>query len=164
MKEKLGQFKEFAGNLSSKTKKIIIAVAAGLVVAAVVIALILNNRPYAVLFTGLGEEEAREITAKLQEDGVAFRYEGDSTIMVQEKVVDQTKATLVQQGYPKSGFAYDTYIKNSGLMTTDSDKKTYELYDLQDRIGATIKLFDGVADAKVTIALGEDNRYVLNDS
>ena len=73
MKEKLGQFKEFAGNLSSKTKKIIIAVAAGLVVAAVVIALILNNRPYAVLFTGLGEEEAREITAKLQEDGVAFR-------------------------------------------------------------------------------------------
>lgn len=164
MKEKLGQFKEFAGNLSSKTKKIIIAVAAGLVVAAVVIALILNNRPYAVLFTGLGEEEAREITAKLQEDGVAFRYEGDSTIMVQEKVVDQTKATLVQQGYPKSGFTYDTFINNAGLMSTDSDKNTYKLYELQDRIGATIKLFDGVADAKVTIALGEDNRYVLNDS
>ena len=39
MKEKLGQFKEFAGNLSSKTKKIIIAAAAVLVVAAVVIAL-----------------------------------------------------------------------------------------------------------------------------
>ena len=75
MKEKLGQFKEFAGNLSSKTKKIIIAVAAGLVVAAVVIALILNNRPYAVLFTGLGEEEAREITAKQQEDGV-YRHGG----------------------------------------------------------------------------------------
>lgn len=164
MKEKLGQFKEFAGNLSSKTKKIIIAVAAGLVVAAVVIALILNNRPYAVLFTGLGEEEAREITAKLQEDGVAFRYEGDSTIMVQEKVVDQTKATLVQQGYPKSGFTYNTFINNAGLMSTDSDKNTYKLYELQDRIGATIKLFDGVADAKVTIALGEDNRYVLNDS
>ena len=164
MKEKLGQFKEFAGNLSSKTKKIIIAVAAGLVVLAVVIALILNNRPYAVLFTGLGEEEAREITAKLQEDGVAFRYEGDSTIMVQEKVVDQTKATLVQQGYPKSGFTYDTFINNAGLMSTDSDKNTYKLYELQDRTGATIKLFDGVADAKVTIALGEDNRYVLNDS
>lgn len=164
MKEKLGQFKEFAGNLSSKTKKIIIAVAAVLVVAAVVIALILNNRPYAVLFSGLGEEEARQITAKLQEDGVVFRYEGDSTIMVQENVVDQTKATLVQQGYPKNGFTYDTFINNAGLMTTDSDKNTYKLYDLQDRIGATIKLFEGVADAKVTIALGEDNRYVLNDS
>ena len=98
MKEKLGQFKEFAGNLSSKTKKIIIAAAAVLVVAAVVIALILNNRPYAVLFTGLGEQEAQQITAKLQEEQIAFRYEGNSTIMVPENVVDQTKATLVQIG------------------------------------------------------------------
>ena len=164
MKEKLGQFKEFAGNLSSKTKKIIIAVAAVLVVAAIVIALILNNRPYAVLFSGLGEQEAQQITAKLQEEQIAFRYEGDSTIMVPENVVDQTKATLVQQGYPKSGFTYDTFKDNAGLMTTDSDKNTYRLYELQDRIGATIKLFDGVKDANVTIALGEDNRYVLNDS
>ncbi len=164
MKEKLGQFKEFAGNLSSKTKKIIIAVAAVLVVAAIVIALILNNRPYAVLFSGLGEQEAQQITAKLQEEQIAFRYEDDSTIMVPENVVDQTKATLVQQGYPKSGFTYDTFKDNAGLMTTDSDKNTYRLYELQDRIGATIKLFDGVKDANVTIALGEDNRYVLNDS
>ncbi len=164
MKEKLGQFKEFAGNLSSKTKKIIIAVAAVLVVAAIVIALILNNRPYAVLFSGLGEQEAQQITAKLQEEQITFRYEGDSTIMVPENVVDQTKATLVQQGYPKSGFTYDTFKDNAGLMTTDSDKNTYRLYELQDRIGATIKLFDGVKDANVTIALGEDNRYVLNDS
>ena len=164
MKEKLGQFKEFAGNLSSKTKKIIIAAAAVLVVAAVVIALILNNRPYAVLFTGLGEQEAQQITAKLQEEQIAFRYEGNSTIMVPENVVDQTKATLVQQGYPKSGFTYETYLKNASLLTTDSEKSKLELYDLQDRIGATIKMFEGVSDAKVTIALGEDNRYVLNDS
>ena len=163
MKEKLGQFKEFAGNLSSKTKKIIIAGAAALVILAVVIALVLNNRPYAVLFSGLGEQEAQQITAKLQEDGVDFRYEGDSTIMVRESVVDQTMATLVQQGYPKSGFTYDTFKDNAGLMTTDSDKNTYKLYELQDRIGATIKLFEGVADAKVIIALGEDSRYVLSD-
>lgn len=164
MKEKLGQFKEFAGNLSSKTKKLIIAGAVILVVAAVVIALVLNNRPYGVLFTGLGQEEAQQITARLQEDGIPFKYEGESTILVQENVLDQTKATLVQAGYPKSGFTYDTYIDNAGLMTTDSDKNTYKLYELQDRIGSTIKLFEGVKDAKVNIALGEDNRYVLNDA
>lgn len=48
-------------------------------------------------------------------------------------------------------------------MTTDSDKQTYKLYDLQNRIGATIGLFDGVKDAKVTIALGEKQRYVLQE-
>ena len=163
MKEKLGQFKEFAGNLSSRTKKIIIAGAVILLIAAIAIAVVLNNRTYAVLFSGLGADEAQQITARLQEEGVAFRYQGDSTIMVDEKVVDQTKATLVQQGYPKSGFTYDTFKDNAGLMTTDSDKNTYKLYELQDRIGATIKLFEGVKDAKVIITLGEDNRYVLSD-
>lgn len=163
MKEKLGQFKEFAGNLSSRTKKLIIAGAVILIIAAIAIAVVLNNRPYAVLFSGLGQEEAQQITAQLQEQGIEFRYQGDSTILVRESVVDQTKATLVQQGYPKSGFTYDTYTKNAGLMTTDTDKNRYWVYELQDRIGATVKMFDGVADAKVNIALGEDNRYVLSD-
>lgn len=164
MKEKLGQFKEFAGNLSSKTKKLIIAGAVLLIAAAIIIAVVLNNRPYGVLFTGLGQEEAQQITAALQEAGTDFKFDGDSTILVQESVLDQTKATLVQQGYPKSGFTYDTFKDNAGLMTTDSDKDTYKLYELQDRIGATIKLFDGVKNASVTIALGQDNKYVLSDS
>lgn len=163
MKEKIGQLKEFAGKLSSKTKKIIIAAAAAVIVAAVVIALILNNQPYEVLFSGLGAEEAQQITQKLQEDGIDFRYDGESTIMVKENVLDQTKATLVQEGYPKSGFTYDTFIDNASMMTTDSDKNTYKLYELQDRIGSTIRLFDGVKDAKVTIALGEESKYALND-
>lgn len=43
MKEKLEQIKEFVGKLSSKTKKLIIAGAALLLVAAVAVAFILNN-------------------------------------------------------------------------------------------------------------------------
>ncbi len=163
MKEKIGQFKDFLGKLSSKTKKLIIAGAAVLVVGAVVIALILNNKPYGVLFTGLTAEEAQQISARLQEEGVDFKFEGDSTILVEESVLDQTKATLVQEGYPNSGFTYDTFTDNASMMTTDSDKATYKLYELQDRIGSTIRLFDGVEDAKVTIALGEESKYALND-
>lgn len=153
MKEKIGQFKDFLGKLSSKTKKLIIAGAAVLVVGAVVIALILNNKPYGVLFTGLTAEEAQQISARLQEEGVDFKFEGDSTILVEESVLDQTKATLVQEGYPNSGFTYDTFTDNASMMTTDSDKATYKLYELQDRIGSTIRLFDGVEDAKVTLSL-----------
>ena len=43
MKEKLEQIKEFVGKLSSKTKKLIIAGAALLLIAAVAVAFILNN-------------------------------------------------------------------------------------------------------------------------
>ena len=46
MKEKLEQIKEFVGKLSSKTKKLIIAGAALLLIVAVAVAFILNNQPY----------------------------------------------------------------------------------------------------------------------
>lgn len=164
MKEKLSQVKEFADKLSSKTKKLIIAGAVVLIVGAIALALVLNNHPYEVLFSGLGAEEAQQITQKLQDEGVDFEFDGDSTILVRENVLNQTKARLVQEGYPKSGFTYDTFKDNATLMTTDSDKKTYKLYELQDRIGSTIRLFDGVKDAKVTIALAEQSRYVLDDN
>lgn len=163
MKEKFEGVKEFLGKLSSKTKKLIIAGAVALVIGAVIIAVVLNNKPYAVLFYELGAEEAQQIVEKLQEDGTEFRYQGDTTIMVKEEELDQVKAKLVQEGYPKSGFTYDTYTQNTGMMTTDSDKQLYKLYELQDRIGATICLFDGVKDAKVTIALGEESKYALSD-
>ena len=172
--QKFGQLKEAAGKLSDKTKKLIIAGVVVLIAGAVIIALVLNNRPYGSLFTGLGQEEAQlmgaqrplyqESTKKLQEDGIDFKYDGDSEILVKKDILDQTKASLVQEGYPKSGFTYDTFKDNAGVMTTDSDKNTYKLYDLQDRIGSTIRLFDGVKDAKVTIALGEESKYVLSDN
>lgn len=161
--QKFGQLKEAAGKLGSKTKKLIIAGLVVLILGAVAIAFVLNNQPYAPLFTGLGQEEARTITEKLQEDGIEFKYDGDTEILVKKDILDQTKASLVQEGYPKSGFTYDTFKDNAGMMTTDSDKNTYKLYELQDRIGSTIRLFDGVADAKVTIALGEESKYVLSD-
>lgn len=162
MKKFIEQIKEILGKLSSKTKKIIVIALAVVLVGAIVIAIILNNKPYEVLFSGLGEEEAQQIVTKLQEDGVKFRYDNDSTISVPKDILDKTKAQLVQEGYPKSGFTYDTFTENASMMTTDSDKNTYKLYELQDRIGSTIRLFDGVKDAKVTIALGEESKYALS--
>lgn len=163
MKEKIAQLKEMTDKLNARTKKIIIAGVVILIVGAVAIALILNNQPYETLFTGLSQEEAQQITQKLQEDGIDFKYNGDTEILVKKDVLDQTKAALVQEGYPKNGFTYDTFKNNAGMMATDSDKNTYKLYELQDRIGATIRSFDGVKDAKVTIALGEESKYVLSD-
>ncbi len=80
--QKFGQLKEAAGKLSDKTKKLIIAGVVVLIAGAVIIALVLNNRPYGSLFTGLGQEEAQQITKKLQEDGIDFKYDGDSEILV----------------------------------------------------------------------------------
>ena len=51
----------------------------------------------------------------------------------------------------------------AGIMATESDKEKYTLYELQDRLGAQICLFEGVRDAKVTIAEAGKQKYALGD-
>lgn len=164
VKERLEQLKAVVSKLESRTKKIILAGVGGLIVFSIVIALLLNrNSGYEVLFSGLNAEEAQEIMGKLQESEIDYQYSENGVIRVPEKILDQTRASLAFEGYPKSGFGYQVYTENAGLMTTDTDKDRYALYDLQERIAATIRVIDGVKDAKVTIALGEQRKYVLTE-
>ena len=158
----IAKFKEFFGNLSAKTKKLLAAGLVLLIVFAGVVTYFLNNKPYDVLFTGLNEQESTEIMGKLQESGVPYQFETGGTLLVPKEQAAQLKAKLAFEGYPKSGFTYNIFKENIGLMTTESERESYKLFDLQDRIAGLIRLFDGVKDAKVTIVLGEDRRNVLD--
>lgn len=163
LKLKIEDAKQFLGKYSTKTKVLVAGGAVALIAAAVIIALILNHKEYTTLFSGVTKEEATQIVGKLQESGVEYQYNDNGNILVPEDIADQTRADLAYEGYPKSGFTYDVFTENAGGMTTDTEKQTYKLYDLQNRIGATIRLFDGVKDAKVTIALADEEKYVLSD-
>ncbi|MGL5255971.1 MAG: flagellar basal-body MS-ring/collar protein FliF [Proteocatella sp.] len=166
MKDKIKVYidkaKEFWSKFSGRTRKIIIAGTLGVIIFSVAAALILNNKDYEVLFTGLNDQEASEIIGKLQESKIDYKFENGGTILVPAEQEQKLKAQLVYEGYPKSGFTYNVFKDNIDLMTTDFEKNNYKLFELQDRIGSTITLFDGVKDAKVTIALGEDRKYVLD--
>ena len=159
------KLKEYWAKISDKTKKLLIVIIAGTIIiaaGAILVLKLLSQTGYATLFTGLNQEEAQEVASLLYDTGVTYQYvDATGTIRVPEKEVDQLRATLLMQGYPKSGFAYDMYIDNAGLMTTESDKRQYTLYELQDRLGAQIRLFDQVQDAKVTISPANSSNYAL---
>ncbi|MCC6094099.1 MAG: flagellar M-ring protein FliF [Eubacterium sp.] len=165
----MGKVKEAWQSLSSAAKRLIIIVlicgAAFVVVGTVMLNRSTQKTEYTTLFTGLSQDEATQITAKIQEDGTKFLYDASTgTIQVPQEEADQIRAKMLSEGYPKSGFTYSMYVSHSNIMATESDKKQYSLYDLQDRLGATIRLFDGVQDAKVTIAEGDSDSYVLDDN
>lgn len=164
----MNKFKESWQALSAGTKRMLVILLAAAVAFAAVGAILLNKSnsqvEYTTLFTGLSQDEAQEIANVITEQNVEYLYDATTgTIQVPKDQEDTLRAKLLSQGYPKSGFTYSTYISNSGLMATESDKQQYTLYDLQDRLGATIRLFDGVQDARVTIARGSSDSYVLND-
>jgi len=162
----LDNLKESWGKMSKRNKIALIGIVAATVIiaAAAIIYLSLSSKTkYSTLFTGLSTEEASQVANLLQDEDIQYTYNAsDGSIRVQEDKVESTRVSLLSKGYPKSGFTYDMYISNAGLMTTESDKELYTLYDLQDRLGATIRIFDGVQDAKVTIAQGSDDKFALS--
>lgn len=159
--------KEYLQKLSLKTKKTVAVIAIGTVLIALagILALKLTtNANYSTLFTGMNQDDAQQVVSLLQSEGVSYQYnERNGSIRVPSAQENETRAKLLSQGYPKSGFTYDMYRDNAGLMTTESDKKQYTLYELQDRLGSQIQLFDGVRDAKVTIAEAGSQKYALDD-
>ncbi len=164
----MDKLKERWQGVPEKTQKIIKAIAGGTAAIAFVAILALfvlsGDSDYSTLFTGLSQEEAQEVVGLLQDEEIEYRYDANSgAIRVPEATVEQTRVSLISKGYPKSGFAYDMYLNNTGLMTTESDKKLISRFELQDRLGATIRMFDGVQDAKVTITEGTEALYAWED-
>ncbi|MBP1758271.1 MAG: fliF [Firmicutes bacterium] len=160
-----GTVKSFFTGMGKKTRVLLAVVLGAITVIGIISALVVANRPYTVLFTDLASEEARAIVGYLDENGITdYRLVGSNTIEVPENLEASLKARLLMEGYPKSGFSYSTYRSAIGTMATESDRNIAYMQDLQDRMSATIRCFDGVKDAVVTIAAGDDQRYILNNN
>lgn len=157
------QIKTFFGKMSKKTRTMLTVVLLLILAGSVAVAIVLNNRPYTALFTGLSSDEARSIMSYLDTNGAGdYRLENGSTIMVPRGQEDILKARLMMEGYPKSGFAYEPYFNNVSAMSTESERNTAFLIALQDRLAAVIRNLDGVRDANVNINQGEDRTFVLS--
>ena len=64
--------------MPDKTRKIIKAIAGGTAAIALIAILALyllgNDSDYSTLFTGLSQDEAREVVGLLQDEGIDYRY------------------------------------------------------------------------------------------
>lgn len=151
--------------LNKKVRMILLIAVLALVALGVIVLIVSSLRPYTVLFTDLTSEDSQAIISYLEENGVTnYRLENGNTITVPSNLEPKLKANILLQGYPKSGFGYETYRSAVGTMSTESDRNIAFLQDLQDRMAAVVRYMDGVKDAVVTITQAEDQRYVLDAS
>ena len=95
--------KAFFKNMSTKVRIILGASLAVVLIAIIALVLVLNNRPYATLFTNLTTAEASEIISYLQENGVTdYRLVGD-TIEVRADQQQQARRQDYGSGIHRAG-------------------------------------------------------------
>lgn len=150
---------EFWGKLSSKTKKLAVGGMTAIVVAAVILTIILNNKEYVALFSGLDEKETAEVMKQLQESNVDYKYESDGTILISEEQESSLRMKLAQSGHPRTGTNYDVFTQNIDFMTTDYEKRQYEIFQLQERLQDSIETIAGVKESIVTINVPDKKNF-----
>ena len=158
-------FKKIAERFKSLTKGqktrliVLVALVAAIVVAASVL---LNQKSYDVLYSGMDTADAGQVLSMLTEMGVDAKSQGTDTILVESSKADSIRMQLAAEGYPKSGYNFDIFQQASGLGATDMEKRVYYQFQLQSNIRDAILTIDKVKDAVVTLSIPEDNTFVLN--
>lgn len=163
MKKAIEAIKVFWGNLTKKAKIILFSCLGAALLIAVITSILMNRTQYTVLYSGIGNSEAQEITNELRSMNVGFQYR-DGAIYVDKSSEDAARMQLANEGYPKSAPNYDFFTKNVGVMTTDEERKIIERYQLETRLSSVIKTLDTVSTAYVTISLPENTSYAWEDN
>lgn len=166
MKEQLDKllksFREFWQAQEKKRKIIILSVTGGVLVLAIVLALVLNIQRNVVLYTGLDATEAGEIAAQIQEMGLTAEVTADGTISVPEKEENMLRMKLGTMGYPKSGLDYSLWDDKIDLFSTDYQKRMVAKQQLETRLIDTIETLEGVDKAIVTLDIPPQKDTVIN--
>ncbi len=164
-RQALGKVGDFFKNMK-RWMKIACAVGAVAIIALIVVLVVRHsNRPYAVLYSGLNQEDLQAVVNYLNNAGITdVKIRNNDTVEVYEEDADRLRALIAQQGYPSSGYGYGTYLDNINALSSQADRQQLALFELQERLASTIKWFDGVTNARVNITPGEDHRYILDDT
>ncbi|MGN0596221.1 MAG: flagellar M-ring protein FliF, partial [Ruminiclostridium sp.] len=112
-------------SLEKKTRIITLAVAGVIIVSAIILTVILNQKRYAVLFSGTSSADSAEILNYVQNTlGVSdIIIAGDGDILVPQDQVENIRVQCSMQGYPASGFNYDIWDTGISMFSTESDKR-----------------------------------------
>lgn len=111
MKDKLSAFwsgfKDKWSSLAKNLRYSITAVSV-VIVAAIVLAIVLNQKGYTAIYTGLDSEESSQVVSAINELGITDVKMGtDGSISVPSDQADNVRMQLSIQGYPKSTFNFD---------------------------------------------------------
>lgn len=146
---------------STAVKIMLIAIPVAIIAIIIVLAILLNHKGEAVLFSGLNNTEASEITAAISSMGIEdVKLRGDS-IIVPEDQVDTLRMKLSVMGYPKDSSNYDIWNDGINLWSTASDKWEVARQQREARIASTLRQLEPVKTAHVILNIPKTKDYTI---
>ncbi len=152
---------EWWNKFTAKQKTIIVCVAAGVILALVVLVTILTRPQYITLVNCETTKEASTITELLEGEKLTYQTSADGlTIQVLKK--DESAANLLLGANDIPAASYDiTNVTNGGFSTTESDKqKTYKLY-LEKKMEEDLMTMDSIKHADVQFSIPENDGTLI---
>lgn len=151
------QFKAFWQRQKTSEKVTLIA----LVLAAVVLIPILitwaTRTTYAVAFSGLSETDAGAIIDELSAQGISYKLDGSSTILVPTDEVYEVRLKMATAGLPTTGstVGYEIFSESTLGMTEFTQKVNYQRA-VEGELERTIGSLNAIEAVQVHIVIPED--------
>ncbi len=119
---------------------------------------------YKVLFSGLTQEDASEVVAKLGEQRTPYKLSEDGTaILVPANRVHETRLAMAGQGLPRGGGVGFEIFDKTSLGTTDFVNRLNYQRALQGELARTIRQFQQVQEARVHIATPRESVFIEDE-
>ncbi len=163
-REILNQMLAAVGGLTVSQKLI-----GGLIMVAAIggfVAIIIYGNPvdFKVLYSGLSQEDAAGVVARLKEQRIPYQLTGDgTTVMVPNKDVYETRLSLAGEGLPRGGGVGFEIFDKTNLGTTDFVQRLNYQRALEGELARTIRQFQQVETARVHIATPKESIFVEDE-
>jgi flagellar M-ring protein FliF len=110
--------------------------------------------PMVPLYSGIEPGAAGGILQRLDQMGVAYQVQGESTVLVPADEVARLRMTLAADGLPSGGpVGYELLDDNQGLGVTRFQEDIRYLRAIEGELARSIRTLNGVANARVHLVL-----------
>lgn len=148
------------GALPAATKMKLGMATAALMATLVAMTMWASQGDWRVLYANLPEKDAGAIVAQLSQMNVPYRFtEGGSALMVPADKLYDLKMKLAAAGLPKAAVTGNELLDSARFGQTDRQERSNMQRALEGELVRTITKLDGVEDARVHLALPNQNGF-----
>ncbi|HIJ78906.1 MAG: flagellar basal-body MS-ring/collar protein FliF [Desulfobulbaceae bacterium] len=163
-KEIIEQGGSIVKGLSMTQKIVALVLLVVFVVGMISLTTVSTETDYKVLFSGLSQEDAAEVVAKLSDQRSPYKLsENGNAILVPAGQVYEIRLALAGEGLPRGGGVGFEIFNETSLGTTDYVQRLNYQRALQGELARTIRNFQQVVEARVHLATPKESVFIEDE-